>query len=231
MSVRTRSETEPRASRNSENDYLRARERLVSLTGDLCMLMRFLNTNFGLWCLSGLAAGLLSFSYSEHTQRLQASERAVDRTRNVLSEMLGRLEQMDPHVANSGFSPDELRSLLLQPPTLRPDGVLIKSGNGGRDVRVLVFAMFPENADRSLMALALELPHIPSYVPTLVGQVRLSHESVRTLREPIVKDVTELTHVLSSEPSHVVYTKLPGLVEHLKLELSAALNVLDKPSS
>lgn len=128
----------------------------------------FLNSAFGLWFLSTIAVGLISFAYAEFSSTQKQIAERQEKISALDSEITGRLIQWEAltrrSTAKTPLEYNAALELLLLPP----------SATNSQPARI--FEVVPANRDRSLVSVLMELYGL---VP----------QSERTELEPLVNYV------------------------------------------
>lgn len=146
-------------------------------------LLSFLNSGLGLWFLSSIVVGGLTFGYGLASSAWSTYEKRTERIRNLAVEIRTRTAQFEGIALNATDLKDDVQFRvgllnLLQPPSTNTD----KS--------TAVYAAFLEHKDRPLVSLIIEL---------LILTPKSEHEeigkaftwSVATTPHHILKETTE----------------------------------------
>lgn len=173
-------------------------------TSHLAQLVSFLNTGLGLWFLSTLAVGIISWSYGEwsHYQESQRSTKEIIRKLDL--EIGVRLRNFDIQINNA----NNLKIYYVALWGLeQPHGI----------VRGLPNTVFSEFSERSFRSLLWELYTLvpPSEKPEILGALRqaqaLAERGVQTIR---------LTEALSAEDQPIPSAEIQAVKLIIKKEFN-----------
>ncbi|HBC85445.1 MAG TPA: hypothetical protein DCZ94_00675 [Lentisphaeria bacterium] len=119
-------------------------------------IMKFLNSNLGLWLLSTVAVGFFSFSYTELSARSAEQERKSAQVTRLKIEIAQRVAQYVGQVKETvqakGFDPDIPNENIVMA-TLS----LLKPPSSTKDAKHPIYAAFDEYKDRPVVSLLVEL--------------------------------------------------------------------------
>ena len=154
-------------------------------------VLEFLNSNLGIWLLSSVVLGIVTFSYSQLNSHLSEKEKRAGNITKLQIEILQRTMQFQMYIGpiteskkfNQEIPNKEVQDILWSTLTL-PE----KS----KDTEHPIYAAFQEYKERPMVSLLVELAY-------------LSSTSERTLLEPTVETLGGLTpkSIVSMNTKHI----------------------------